>query len=67
MVRSEWQVVLAALAIFAALMGMAVSIHGMVYDDHRVALTGAASTGLGIALFVVMLNRFPDETRRHGP
>ncbi|MGF6598857.1 hypothetical protein P3T23_003574 [Paraburkholderia sp. GAS448] len=56
MVRLEARIVLAAIATFVALAGIAVSIHGLLYDDDQVMWSGVVAIGLGIAAMVVMLN-----------
>jgi hypothetical protein len=56
MVRLEGRIVLAAIATFVALAGIAVSIHGLLYDDDQVMWSGVVAIGLGIAGMVVMLN-----------
>ena len=56
MVRLEVRIVLAAIATFVALAGIAVSIHGLLYDDDQVMWSGVVAIGLGIAAMVVMLN-----------
>jgi Protein of unknown function (DUF2964) len=56
MVRLEARIVLAAIATFVALAGIAVSIHGLLYDDDQVMWSGVVAIGLGIAGMVVMLN-----------
>jgi hypothetical protein len=56
MVRLEARIVMAAIATFVALGGIAVSIHGLLYDKDRVMWSGVIAIGLGIAGMVVMLN-----------
>jgi hypothetical protein len=56
MVRLEVRIVLAAIATFVALAGIAVSIHGLLYDNDQVMWSGVVAIGLGIAGMVVMLN-----------
>jgi hypothetical protein len=56
MVRLEARIVLAAIATFVALGGIAVSIHGLLYDEDQVMWSGVVAIGLGIAGMVVMLN-----------
>ncbi|TDN63918.1 DUF2964 family protein [Paraburkholderia sp. BL10I2N1] len=56
MVRLEPRIILAAIATFVALGGIAVSIHGLLYDEDQVMWSGVVAIGLGIAAMVVMLN-----------
>jgi hypothetical protein len=56
MVRLEVRIVLAAIATFVALAGIAVSIHGLLYDNDQVMWSGVVAIGPGIAGMVVMLN-----------
>ena len=67
MVRDELRIVVAALATFAALAGVAVSIHGLLYEENDVVLSGAVAMGVGILACVVMLTLHPhdDEQHRH--
>jgi len=59
MVRLEFRVILAAIATFVALAGIAVSIHGLLYDEDQVMWSGVAAIAAGIAGCVVMLNPLP--------
>jgi hypothetical protein len=65
MVRDELRIVVAALAIFAALAGMAVSIHGMLYYESNIVLDGVIAMGVGIAAFVLMLTVHPKDIEQH--
>lgn len=56
MVQNELKIVVAAIATFVALVGVAVSIHGLLYDENDVVLSGIVAIGVGIAGLVVMLN-----------
>ncbi|HEY1611957.1 MAG TPA: DUF2964 family protein [Paraburkholderia sp.] len=65
MVRDELRIVVAAFAIFAALVGLAVSIHGLLYYDNNIVLSGMIATGVGIAAFVLMLTVHPKDVEQH--
>ncbi|HXZ08297.1 MAG TPA: DUF2964 family protein [Paraburkholderia sp.] len=56
MVRLEWRIVVAAIATFVALGGIAVAIHGLLYERDHLMWAGVAAMGLGIFFLVVMLN-----------
>jgi hypothetical protein len=59
MVHTEFRVVLEVLATFAALVGIAVAIHGMLFDEDEVTLSGAAAIAVGIAASAFLLNLWP--------
>lgn len=61
MVRDELRIVVAALATFAALIGVAVSIHGLLYYENDVVLSGMIAAGVGIVAFVWMLTIHPKD------
>jgi hypothetical protein len=56
MVRIEYRIVFAAIAVFLSLAGMATAIHGLLVDDYSVTRYGAAAIVLGVACFVLLLN-----------
>jgi hypothetical protein len=56
MVRLEARIVVAAIATFVALGGIAVSIHGLLYEQDRVMWWGIVAIAGGITGMVVMLN-----------
>jgi len=61
MVRNEWRIMLAALAVFVSLAGVAVSIHGLLYDKTDVVLYGMIAAGVGIVVCVGMLTICPKD------
>lgn len=62
MVRLEWRIVVAAIATFVALGGIALAIHGLLYDKDNVMWSGLAAMGIGIFGLVVMLNPLGEKT-----
>ncbi|MFX1674199.1 DUF2964 family protein [Paraburkholderia sp. A2WS-5] len=69
MVQGELRILVAALAVFVALAGLAVAIHGLLFDESRVVLYGMTIVSCGIVAFVAMLTVHPKdieiEHRRH--
>jgi len=65
MVRDELRIVVAALATFVALAGVAVSIHGLLYYENNVVLSGVIAAGVGIAACVLMLTIHPKDLEQH--
>lgn len=61
MVRTELRVVLAAIATFVMLAGIAVSIHGLLFDLDLAVQYGVAAIALGIATCVTALNVWPKD------
>ncbi|MEM5341505.1 DUF2964 domain-containing protein [Paraburkholderia azotifigens] len=59
MVRMELRVVLATLAIFIALGGIGLSIHGSLYYLDREIWTGVIAIAIGIVGCVTMLTLWP--------
>jgi hypothetical protein len=59
MVRMELRVVLATLAIFVALGGIGLSIHGSLYYLDREVWTGVIAIAIGIVGCVTMLTLWP--------
>ncbi|MEM5437770.1 DUF2964 domain-containing protein [Paraburkholderia diazotrophica] len=59
MVRMELRVVLATLAIFIALGGIGLSIHGSLYYLDREVWTGVIAIAIGIVGCVTMLTLWP--------
>lgn len=59
MVHTELRVVIAAFATFVALAGIAVSIHGLLFDEDQVTLSGVVAIGLGLLAAVALLNVWP--------
>jgi hypothetical protein len=56
MVQKEYRVVLATLAVFVALAGLLIGIHGLLFDHESVLRYGAAAVVAGVASFVLLLN-----------
>jgi hypothetical protein len=67
MVQSELRIVVATLATFVVLFGMAIVIHGLFFDRNDLVLYGVATMGGSIVAFVVMLTLHPKdlEERQH--
>lgn len=61
MVQSEFRILVATLATFVALFGVALVIHGLFFDLSDVVLYGAATIGAGVVAFVVMLTLHPKD------
>lgn len=61
MVREEARVVLAAIATFVALAGIAVAIRGLLFDQGALVLYGAAGIVVGIFGVAVLLNAWPKD------
>jgi hypothetical protein len=59
MVRTELRIVLATLATFAVLAGLAVCIHGLLFDQMRAICSGVLVIVVAVATFVVVLNLWP--------
>ena len=57
--HTEVGVVLAVLATFIAVIGIAVVIHGMLFDENGVTLSGAATIALGVIASAAFLNLWP--------
>jgi hypothetical protein len=67
MVQSELRIVVATLATFVVLFGMAIVIRGLFFDRNDLVLYGVATMGGSIVAFVVMLTLHPKdvEEQRH--
>lgn len=61
MVQGELRILVAALAVFVALAGLAVAIHGLLFDEPRVVLYGMTTVSCGIVAFVAMLTVHPKD------
>jgi NhaP-type Na+/H+ or K+/H+ antiporter len=59
MVHTEFRVVLAVLATFASVVGIAIVIHGMLFDESDVTLSGAAAIAASVVASAVLLNLWP--------
>jgi hypothetical protein len=62
MVRMELRIVLAVIATFVMLAGIAVAIHGLLFDQDEAMLYGTVAIGAGVAGCVVMLNLWPKDS-----
>jgi predicted Co/Zn/Cd cation transporter (cation efflux family) len=61
MVRTELRIVLATLATFTVLAGVAVCIQGLLFDQMRVIFSGVVVIVAAVATFVAMLNLRPKD------
>jgi hypothetical protein len=61
MVQGELRVVLATFAVFAALAGLAVAMHGLLFDEFRFVVYGMAIVSCGVVAFVAMLTVHPKD------
>nr|WP_241021186.1 DUF2964 domain-containing protein [Burkholderia sp. Ac-20344] len=61
MVRTELRVVLAAIATFIMLGGIAVAIHGLLFDLTDAVRYGAAAIAVGATTAAVALNVWPND------
>ncbi len=61
MVRTELRIVLAAIATFIMLGGIAVAIHGLLFDIEDALRYGAAAIALGVTTAAVTLNVWPKD------
>ncbi|WP_244817173.1 DUF2964 family protein [Caballeronia sp. Lep1P3] len=62
MIRGETRIVAAAVAVFVALAGIVVALHGLVFDKAAVLDWGAFATLLGVASFAVLLIPMPSDS-----
>ncbi|RKP43538.1 DUF2964 family protein [Trinickia fusca] len=62
MIRAELRVVLAVIATFVALAGIAVAIHGLLFDYADSVLYGVAAIVVGVFGCAVLLNCWPTDT-----
>ncbi len=66
MVRMELRVVIATIATFVALAGIALAINGVLYDRDEVMWSGVVSIAVGIFGCVTMLTLWPQDKERRG-
>jgi hypothetical protein len=59
MIRREFRIVAATLAVLVSLVGIFVALDGLVFDSQTVFRYGAAALLVGIACFVLLLNPGP--------
>jgi len=62
MVQMELRIVLATILMFIALAGIAVAIHGLLFNQPNATLYGVIAIGTGITGCVVLLNVWPKDT-----
>jgi hypothetical protein len=61
MIRSESRIIIAAIAVFMALAGLAVALHGLVFGEPAHLRYGAAVAFASISAVVIMLDPPPHE------
>ncbi|WP_028214111.1 DUF2964 family protein [Paraburkholderia mimosarum] len=61
MIRSGLRIVFAAIAVFAALIGLYLVLDGLVFDVWAKFRYGAAALIIGVAGFALLLNPGPDD------
>lgn len=54
--RANFRIVLATLAVFVAISGILAALHGLLFDRDSVVRYGATAVVVGIAAFVLLLN-----------
>lgn len=62
MIRTELRVVLAVIATFVALAGIALAIHGLLVDKSDAVFYGVAAIVGGVSGCAVLLNIWPRDT-----
>jgi hypothetical protein len=61
MIRTELRVVVAAIATFVMLAGIAMAIHGLLFDRTGALYSGAAAITVGVMTCAVALNVWPKD------
>ncbi|VXB29374.1 conserved hypothetical protein [Burkholderia sp. 8Y] len=61
MIRGEARIVAAAVAVFVALAGIVVALHGLVFDKLAVLDYGALAILIGVTSFAVLLMPMPED------
>ncbi|BAX63481.1 DUF2964 family protein [Burkholderia stabilis] len=56
MIRRQYRIVVAAIAVFVSLAGMMAAVTGLLFDSEIALRGGAIALVAGVAGFVVMLN-----------
>ncbi|MGC3027412.1 DUF2964 family protein [Burkholderia sp. DN3021] len=56
MIRRQYRIVVAAIAVFVSLAGMMAVVTGLLFDEAMALRGGAIALLVGVAGFVVMLN-----------
>ncbi|AOI99995.1 MULTISPECIES: DUF2964 family protein [Burkholderia] len=59
MIRRQYRIVVAAIAVFVSLAGMMSVVTGLLFDETIALRGGAVALIVGVACFVVMLNPGP--------
>ena len=59
MMRRQYRIVVAAIAVFVSLAGMMAVVTGLLFDETIALRGGAVALIVGVACFVVMLNPGP--------
>ncbi|MCA8001855.1 DUF2964 family protein [Burkholderia metallica] len=59
MIRRQYRIVVAAIAVFVSLAGMMAVVSGLLFDNAMALRGGAIALIVGVAAFVVMLNPGP--------
>jgi hypothetical protein len=67
MVHTEFRVVFATIAIFVALLGIGLVIHGLLFDRNAAMWSGMISIAAGMAGCVVMLTLWPRDNEDSHP
>lgn len=65
MVQSELRILVATLATFVALFGVALVVHGLFFDANNLVWYGVTTIAAGITAFVVMLTLHPKDLEQH--
>jgi hypothetical protein len=56
MVHNKFRIIFAAISVFAALVGLGVAVHGLVFDSDKPFRYGIGALVVGVAAFVMLLN-----------
>ncbi|AOJ90644.1 MULTISPECIES: DUF2964 family protein [Burkholderia] len=59
MIRRQYRIVVAAIAVFVSLAGMMAVVTGLLFDETIALRGGAVALIVGVAGFVIMLNPGP--------
>lgn len=62
MIKTEWRVVLAVIATFVALGGIAVAIKGSLFDQSDAVLYGVVAIVVGVFGCALLLNLWPHDS-----
>ncbi len=61
MVQGELRIVVATIATFVALFGVAIALHGLLFDENDFVDYGTIATVFGILLCALSLNLYPHD------